>query len=343
MAASGFTPIQLYRTTTGAAVPLAADLLPGELGFNIANTDMALYAENASGTVTRIMNNPAGLKYPTADGSANQVIKTDGAGILSFTAAASGDVTLTGTQTLTNKTIAYGSNTLTDVVGVTATQTLTNKTLTAPTIASANLTTALTLAGAAGTNGQVLTSAGSGLPTWSTPAGSALVFISSQTVTTTVASVDFTSGIDATYDNYYVVFSNMRIQNGGRLSLRLRQATTFVTADCFNLNLGMENGQSPGFAAGIRDHFMANGGGTPTSETYYSGYFTLSSANNTTRRVPVINGYSAGVGNTSGSSTAQLFSGSVDVAGAITGFQFLSQSGNLTAGGTVALYGIKTS
>ena len=91
MAQSGYTPIQLYRSTTGAAVPLAADLLPGELGFNIANTDMALYAENASGTVTRIMNNPAGLKYPTADGSANQVIKTDGAGVLSFvTPAASG-------------------------------------------------------------------------------------------------------------------------------------------------------------------------------------------------------------------------------------------------------------
>ena len=43
-------------------------------------------------------------------------------------------VTLTGVQTLTNKTIAYGSNTLTDVVGVTATQTLTNKTLTNPTV-----------------------------------------------------------------------------------------------------------------------------------------------------------------------------------------------------------------
>jgi len=73
----------------------------------------------------------------------------------------------TDTQTLTNKTIAFGSNTLTDVVGVTATQTLTNKTLTAPTIASANLTTALTVAGASGTSGQVLTSGGSGAaPTW---------------------------------------------------------------------------------------------------------------------------------------------------------------------------------
>jgi hypothetical protein len=54
---------------------------------------MALYAENATGTVTRIMNNPAGLKYPTADGSANQVIKTDGAGNLSFVTPASAGAT----------------------------------------------------------------------------------------------------------------------------------------------------------------------------------------------------------------------------------------------------------
>lgn len=93
MAQTGYTPIQLYRTTTGAAAPLAANLLPGELGFNIADTDMALYAENASGTVKRIMNNPAGLKYPTADGSANQVIQTDGAGNLTFSTPSSGVTT----------------------------------------------------------------------------------------------------------------------------------------------------------------------------------------------------------------------------------------------------------
>jgi hypothetical protein len=46
----------------------------------------------------------------------------------------------TDTQTLTNKTIAYASNTLTDVVGVTATQTLTNKTLTTPTLTTPTVT-----------------------------------------------------------------------------------------------------------------------------------------------------------------------------------------------------------
>lgn len=59
------------------------------------------------------------------------------------------------------------------VVGTTDTQTLTNKTLTAPTLASANITTALTLTGAAGTSGQFLTSGGSGAsPTWTTAASS---------------------------------------------------------------------------------------------------------------------------------------------------------------------------
>jgi len=58
-----------------------------------------------------------------------------------------------------------------NLVTLTGTDTLTNKTLTAPILTSANLTTALTLNGAAGTSGQVMTSAGSGLPTWATASG----------------------------------------------------------------------------------------------------------------------------------------------------------------------------
>jgi len=115
-------------------------------------------------------------------------------------------VTATSTTTLTNKTIAYGSNTLTDVVGVTATQTLTNKTLTAPTIASANLTTALTLAGAAGTNGQVLTSAGSGLPTWTTI--SAGFTLGTPVASTSGTSIDFT-GIPAGVKQIVITFNGV--------------------------------------------------------------------------------------------------------------------------------------
>jgi hypothetical protein len=87
MAQTGYTPIQLYRTTTAAAAPTAGNLAAGELGFNINDADMALYAENASGVVKRIINNPAGLKYPDADGTSGQAIVTNGSGTLSFGSA----------------------------------------------------------------------------------------------------------------------------------------------------------------------------------------------------------------------------------------------------------------
>jgi hypothetical protein len=78
-----------------------------------------------------------------------------------------GDVTLAGTQTLTNKTIAYADNTLTGVVGTTATQTVTNKTIEAGTftngyteeVATANTSTAYTIDLANGTV-QILTLTG---------------------------------------------------------------------------------------------------------------------------------------------------------------------------------------
>lgn len=49
MSASGYTPIQLYRTSTAAAAPSAGNLAAGELAINL--TDEKLYFKNAGGTV----------------------------------------------------------------------------------------------------------------------------------------------------------------------------------------------------------------------------------------------------------------------------------------------------
>ena len=50
MSATNYTPIQLYYSTTASAVPLAGNLVNGELAINI--TDGKLYYKNNSGVVT---------------------------------------------------------------------------------------------------------------------------------------------------------------------------------------------------------------------------------------------------------------------------------------------------
>ena len=93
-------------------------------------------ANGFAGTVATSTTTPA----ITLTTSITGVLKGNGTAISAATAGTD-YVTPTGTETLTNKTIAYGSNTLTDVVGVTATQTLTNKTLTSPTLTTPALGT----------------------------------------------------------------------------------------------------------------------------------------------------------------------------------------------------------
>lgn len=70
-----------------------------------------------------------GASEDTWGGKLNQNWTDLDADLKAVSDVANAAVTPTGTQTLTNKTIAFGSNTLTDVAGVSATQTLTNKTL----------------------------------------------------------------------------------------------------------------------------------------------------------------------------------------------------------------------
>jgi len=91
MAQAGYTPISLYYSSTASAVPLAANLVPGELAINIA--DGKLYFENSSGVVTLLAQSGAASPVTTIS------FGTTG---LTPSTATSGAITVAGTLALTN-------------------------------------------------------------------------------------------------------------------------------------------------------------------------------------------------------------------------------------------------
>ena len=56
MAQSGYTPIQLYYSTTATNTPLAADLVYGELALNAADGKL-YYKDSATNTVKLLASN----------------------------------------------------------------------------------------------------------------------------------------------------------------------------------------------------------------------------------------------------------------------------------------------
>jgi hypothetical protein len=89
MAQSGYTPIQLYRTTTAAAQPLAADLSAGELAIN--TLDEKLYFKNSAGTVKLLASNSA------SSGTVSSVAAT----VPSIFSIAGSPITTSGTLAMT--------------------------------------------------------------------------------------------------------------------------------------------------------------------------------------------------------------------------------------------------
>jgi hypothetical protein len=110
MSQSGFTPIQLYRSTTAAAVPLAGNLAAGELAINL--TDEKLYFKNAAGVVKVLADS-------TATGTVTSVAASGGTTGLSFTGSpitSTGTLTLSGTLVAANGGTGQSSYTIGDIL-----------------------------------------------------------------------------------------------------------------------------------------------------------------------------------------------------------------------------------
>lgn len=109
MAQAGFTPIQLYYSSTATNLPIAGNLVAGELALNTA--DMKLYAKNSAGVVTLLASSASSSATVSsvAVSGGTTGLTTSGGPITT-----SGTITLAGTLAVTNG--GTGVGTLTGIV-----------------------------------------------------------------------------------------------------------------------------------------------------------------------------------------------------------------------------------
>jgi hypothetical protein len=134
MAASGYTPIQLYYSSTATNIPIAGNLVNGELAINIA--DEKLYFKNSSGTVKLLASSASTTNVSS--------ISFGSTGLTPATAT-TGAVTVAGTLGATNGGTAQSTYTTGDLLYASASNTLSKLGI--------------------GSSGQVLT-VSAGVPAW---------------------------------------------------------------------------------------------------------------------------------------------------------------------------------
>jgi hypothetical protein len=135
MAQTNYTPIQLYYSTTAAAVPVNTNLANGELAINIQ--DEKLYFKNAAGTVKLLASN-----------ATSAPVLSFSAGTTGFTpsTATTGAITLAGTLATTNGGTGLTAFTSGTAIYASSTSALTSGTL--PTTGGGTGLTSFTSGGA---------------------------------------------------------------------------------------------------------------------------------------------------------------------------------------------------
>ena len=110
MAASGYTPISLYYSTTGAATPTNTNLVNGELAINI--TDGKLFYKDNTGTVQTLATKAtAGLSVPVTPAQGGTGVVNGANNTITFTGNYTLGITLSGNTSVTFPTSGSLTNT----------------------------------------------------------------------------------------------------------------------------------------------------------------------------------------------------------------------------------------
>lgn len=197
-----------------------------------------------------------------------------------------------------------------------------------------------------GTIGQVLTSNGSGAaPTWSFPSAGAMTLISVQTIFGTPSTLDFTSGISSTYDDYIVIFENAALSSAtAQLQMLFYKSGSF-REDTYRTNYIHANSSTTTVTnVGEGVSFVINRQSTSTGANLRSGTINLYNLNSTTGWAQSCTwlAQNNGASGTGSNNTITFGGGTEETAAAVTQLRFRPSLGTFTSG-IFRLYGIQKS